>query len=50
MDQRGADLLALLSFWKIGSKCSAWLADTLACIPDYGITKVDELLPWRWSR
>ena len=27
-----------------------WLADTLACIPDYRITKVDELLPWRWSR
>ena len=24
----------------------AWLADTLACIPDYKITKVDELLPW----
>jgi hypothetical protein len=28
----------------------AWLADTLARIPDYKITKVDELLPWRWSR
>jgi len=28
----------------------AWLADTLACIPDYKITKVDELLPWRWGR
>ena len=25
----------------------AWLADTLASIPDYKITKVDELLPWR---
>ena len=25
----------------------AWLADTLARIPDYKITKVDELLPWR---
>jgi transposase len=28
----------------------AWLADTLARIPDYKITKVDELLPWSWSR
>ena len=28
----------------------AWLADTpLARIPDYKITKVDELLPWRWN-
>jgi transposase len=25
----------------------AWLADTLARIPDYKITRVDELLPWR---
>ena len=24
----------------------AWLADTLARIPDYKITRVDELLPW----
>ncbi len=28
----------------------AWLADTLARIPDYKITKVDELLPWRLNR
>jgi transposase len=28
----------------------AWLADTLARIPDHKITKVDELLPWRWNR
>ena len=28
---------------------NAWLADTLARIPDYKITKVDELLPWRWN-
>jgi hypothetical protein len=27
----------------------AWLADTLASIPDYKITKVDNLLPWRWN-
>jgi hypothetical protein len=26
----------------------AWLADTLARLPDHKITKVDELLPWRW--
>ena len=24
----------------------AWLADTLARIPDYKITKVQELMPW----
>ncbi|XOJ29096.1 transposase domain-containing protein [Paracoccus sp. SJTW-4] len=29
---------------------NAWLADTLARIPDYKITKVDNLLPWRWNR
>ncbi|MDK2773832.1 MAG: transposase domain-containing protein, partial [Tabrizicola sp.] len=28
----------------------AWLADTIARIPNYKITKVDELLPWRWNR
>lgn len=28
----------------------AWLSDTLARIPDYKITKVDDLLPWRWNR
>ena len=28
---------------------NAWLADTLARIPDYKITKVEELLPWRWN-
>jgi hypothetical protein len=27
----------------------AWLADTLARIPDYKITKVDDLLPWLWN-
>jgi len=26
-----------------------WLADTLARIPDYKITRVDDLLPWNWS-
>lgn len=29
---------------------NAWLADTLARIPDYKINKVDNLLPWRWNR
>jgi hypothetical protein len=27
----------------------AWLADTIARIPDDKITKVDDLLPWRWN-
>jgi transposase len=26
-----------------------WLADTLACIPDYQITRVEDLLPWNRS-
>lgn len=26
----------------------AWLADTLACIPDHKITRIDDLLPWHW--
>lgn len=28
---------------------NAWLADILARITDYKITKVDDLLPWRWN-
>lgn len=31
-----------------GADPQAWLADTLARIPDYKITKIDELLPWNW--
>ena len=27
----------------------AWLADTIARIPDYKITKVGDLLPWKWN-
>lgn len=27
----------------------AWLADTLARLPDHKITRLDELLPWRWA-
>lgn len=26
----------------------AWLADTIAQIPDYKITRIDDLLPWHW--
>ncbi|WP_420848492.1 transposase domain-containing protein [Paracoccus alcaliphilus] len=29
---------------------NAWLADTLARIPDYKINKHDDLLPWHWNR
>ncbi len=32
-----------------GTDPHAWLADTLARIPDCKITQVDELLPWRWT-
>jgi transposase len=28
---------------------SAWHADIIARIPDYKITKVDDLLPWKWN-
>lgn len=27
----------------------AWLADTIARIPDYKINRVDDLLPWKWK-
>lgn len=27
----------------------AWLADTLASIPDYKINKVNNMMPWRWN-
>jgi transposase len=33
-----------------GIEPNAWLADTFARIPNYKITKVDDLLPWRWNR
>jgi hypothetical protein len=29
-----------------GVDALSWLADTLACIPDYKISRVDDLLPW----
>jgi len=29
---------------------NAWLADTIARVPDYKITKVDDLLRWCWKR
>ena len=28
----------------------AWLADVIARIADYPITRIDELLPWKWQR
>ena len=28
---------------------NAWLADTIARIPDNKITKADDLLPWHWN-
>ncbi len=33
-----------------GDDPQAWLADTLALIPDYKITRVDNLLPWNAAR
>lgn len=33
-----------------GVDTQAWLADILARIADYKITKVDDLLPWKWQR
>jgi hypothetical protein len=30
-----------------GIDLQAWLADTLARIPDYKINRVDDLLPWK---
>ena len=31
-----------------GVDLQAWLADTLACLPDHKITRINDLLPWRW--
>jgi hypothetical protein len=28
----------------------AWLTDTLACIADHKINRIDELLPWRYAQ
>ena len=28
----------------------AWLADIIGRIADHPITKIDELLPWKWSQ
>jgi hypothetical protein len=28
----------------------AWLADTLARIADHKITRIDELVPWRYAQ
>ena len=33
-----------------GTDPFAWLADTIARIPDYKINKVDDLVTWRWNR
>lgn len=33
-----------------GVNPQAWLAGTLARIPDHKITKVDDLLPWHWRK
>ena len=55
VDQVGGVTYDGRNFWfASGDKLNAvdphaWLADTLARIPDYKITKVDELLPWRWN-
>lgn len=28
----------------------AWLTDTLACIADHKITRLDEIMPWRYAQ
>ncbi len=28
----------------------AWLRDVLARLPEYPISKLDQLLPWNWKR
>ncbi len=28
----------------------AWLADVIACIADHPISKLDDLLPWKWEK
>ncbi len=48
--RRPASVYTLIETAKINAvDPHAWLADTLARIPGYKITKVDDLLPWRWN-
>ena len=33
-----------------GDDPQAWLTDVLGCIADHKITKLDELMPWRYAQ
>ena len=46
-----ADAMTLIETAKLsGLDPEAWLADVLARINQHLITRLDELLPWHWTR
>ena len=49
LDELGLAVLELILPWVDQGAIPLALADTLARIPDYKITKVDDLLPWKWN-
>jgi transposase len=51
--ERGADRAAVMATLIMTAKLNdidpqAWLADTLARLPDHPAKRVHELLPWNW--
>jgi hypothetical protein len=49
--RRAAILYTLVETARLnGVDPEAWLADTISRIADRPISKIDELLPWKWSR
>ena len=50
MDQSKPNSITLIETAKLsGIDPQAWLTDTLARIADHKITRIDELLPWRYA-
>lgn len=44
-------LLPMIETAKLnGVDPQAWLADTLARLPDHKINRIDKLLPWSWRQ
>ena len=48
--RKATSIVEVISAEDIGLLPDLSIADTLARIPDYKITKVDDLLPWKWKR
>lgn len=49
--QRAAFMYSLIVTAKLNDvDPQAWLADVLAHIADHPLSRIDELLPWRWTK